>query len=199
MPVKEILISHNQKLTRPTRRIYNLELTRTPPWPWLLTLQQFTKRLPDNILNDKGRSVKDTTSLFHFRFFLNRYFMGRCQTNNPPKKLLINLTQHIRRQRRELIGTLRIVQPLDDILQWFIINHQLRSQCIRRLREILLFLKVKQTGVVPLISLNKEITETPIDIRTRQQRPQPLILFNTSILTNTKNDNPVKCHLDALI
>ena len=142
MPVEQILISAQQKRSRPAGRIENPQALRLFRG---FAIQQFAHGVFNDILHDISGRVKDAARFFDFRLVFHDGAVIAGETNNLAQKLFINLPQNIGGQNGKLVGRIGIVKCLENILERLVVNDELGRQLVGRLR-LVFFRAGNETG-----------------------------------------------------
>ena len=99
--------------------------------------------------------------------------------------MLIHLAEDIRGQDGEFVRAVRIVEPLDDLLENAVVDLQPWGEIIGRLDPVLLFLKMEEARVVAFVSLAKELSHPVVGVLAIEQGLEPAVDFDPPVLTNS--------------
>ena len=93
--------------------------------------------------------------------------MPGCQADDFAEEAFVHRTQDFHGQNAKVVRTAMLeVEALENGLEGIVIHGQMRSKCVRRLRDAGFFLEVEQAGVVFLIGLTAQsIHKTVVDAR----------------------------------
>jgi hypothetical protein len=115
VPVEEVLVSPDQERARATRRVHYPEPARPAARAGALAFQELSDGVFDDVVHDVGRRVVDASRLADLGLLLDHGPVAAPgQPDHLPQELLVDLPEHVHRQHRELVGTLRIVEAADD-------------------------------------------------------------------------------------
>jgi len=77
--------------------------------------------------------------------------MARRQPNDFTKELLVHLSENVCRKDRKLVRAVGIIEISDDLYKRLVVDVRSNVREIGCLSSVLLFLEMKQSGVVLLI------------------------------------------------
>ena len=87
-------------------------------------LEQLTDGVFDDVVHDTGGRVVDPAGLLHLRFLFHDGPVAFGQADDLAQELLVHLAEDVGRQDRELVGAVRVVEPLDDVLEDPVVDAQ---------------------------------------------------------------------------
>jgi len=99
------------------------------------------------------------------------------------QELLVHLAQDLGRQYRELVGTLRVIQPTQDALEDLVVQRQGRGQGVG--------LEVEEVGVVLLIGLPVQLPQAGVDLRATGETQERAIVLDAPVLAHAQKDDAV--------
>jgi hypothetical protein len=161
------LISCDEKRPGPARRVENAQFGRLFR---RFVFQQFAHRVFDDVIDDVSGRVINAARFLNLGFIFDFSLVAFGKPDDFTEKLLINLAENVRRQNRKFVRAIGILETPDNFLKHGVIDFELGREIVRRLNAIFFFLKIKQTGVVPLIGFAKELVQPAIRVFAVEQR-----------------------------
>jgi len=121
------------------------------------------------------------------------------QADDLAEELLVDLPQDVGGQDAELVGTLGVVQPADDVLEGFVVDRQRRREAIGRAGTAFLLGEVEQPRVVTGIGLAEELLETAVGAAAVEQSLQAAVGFDRAVLADAQEDDAVDGRLHGVV
>ena len=125
--------------------------------------------------------------------------MAFGEANDFAEKLLVNLAEDVRGQHGKFVRALRIIKTADNFLENRVIDFETGGEIVRRLDAILLFLKMKEAGVVTLVSFAKELPHACIGMLAIQQRLEPSVDFDPPVFADAQENDAIDGALNGKI
>ena len=113
MPVEQELVGTDQERTGTARGIENAEFRHLAG---RLVLHEFADRVLHDVFHDVLRRVENTARLFYFRLVLDLCLVAVREPDHFAEELLVDVAENCRRDNREQVRRLRVVEPFDDRL-----------------------------------------------------------------------------------
>ena len=104
------------------------------------------------------------------------------------------------REERKFVGTVRVVEVLENVFQYLVVDTQIRSKPIKAALRALFFLsKVKESRIIAVIGLAEKLKQALIDPGAILQGHKPAIRHNATIFADTQENDPVYGALDGKV
>src|SRR5439155_20074294 len=95
-------------------------------------IEESAHRLLDDVFDDVGGRVINAAGFLDFRFFLNNRAMAFRQPDDFAEKLLIDLSENVRRQRGKDIGAFWVVKAFENVPQELVVEIEAKGEFVGR-------------------------------------------------------------------
>ena len=125
--------------------------------------------------------------------------MPGCKPYYFSQELLVDLTENVRREHREFVRTIRIIEMLDNVFEGFIVDGEPRREGIGSPGPCFFFPEMKEPRVIPIIRRSKGSEESRVDVGFRDGIAKVAVLLDPSILADAEENQPVYRELDRIV
>jgi hypothetical protein len=141
MPVEKELIGVDEERARAAGRVEDAQLGDLLG---CLALHELSDSLPDNVIHDVSGRVIDSARFLDLGLVLDDAVVSGCEPDDLAKELLVNMAEDIGRDDRKLIGTFRIIKPLEEIAEQVVVYAETESNLVGRLVAPLFSFEIKK-------------------------------------------------------
>jgi hypothetical protein len=141
MPVEEELISVDEERARAAGWVQNAKLGDLLG---CLALHELSDSLPDNVIHDVSGRVIDSARFLDLGLVLDDAVVSGCEPDDLAQELLVNMAEDIGRDDRKLIGTFRIIKPLEEIVEQVVVYAETERNLVGRLVAPLFSFEIKK-------------------------------------------------------
>ncbi len=196
VPIEQMLICADEERTGTARRIDNAKFGRLFR---RFVFQQFADGVLNDVIDDVGRRVIDAARFLDLRLVVDSCLMSFGEADDFAEELFVDLTEDVGGENRELVRAVGIIKSTNDSLENGIVDSELGCEVVRRFDPIFFLLKVKQTGIVTLVSLAKELVQPAISVFPVEQHLQATIALDAAIFADAEKDDAINGALDTKV
>ena len=123
--------------------------------------------------------------------------MAFGQADDLAEELLVHLAEDVRREGREDVGRLGVVEAPDDVPEELVVYVEGEGEFVRRFVAVFLGSEVEEAGVVAGVGLLEKLRQAGIDAVAVDEGAEAAIVFDAAVFADAQEDDAVYDALDG--